>query len=283
MKSIRRSGAEETLEVTRAWPLSLQVLWMQNVSGGDKENECMTARLCRVEDGVYSWVPLICRVRFTSPVSAARQDLWPEDRPAHGVVLPQTSRGHRKRGRKNRWGVLLWTRPGPRCRFYLLSCLCNARLPQHPSTDVIFMWQNDSRKRIIHFYLLPCEELSSLSAAVLTLPLHHYQHPPFPLFCVLVFSFFLPLWSKILCVQRPWDGGDGVCESCVWDRPGQSPGWVLQNEEFLHGNSRQMHNRLGSVAGNQGCQRVSALSTVSALITSSCYLGIAQTWPDGQG
>lgn len=165
----------------------------KNVSGGDKENECMTARLCRVEDGVYSWVPFICRVRFTSPVSAARQDLWPEDRPAHGVVLPQTSRGHRKRGRKNRWGVLLWTRPGPRCRFYLLSCLCNARLPQHPSTDVIFMWQNDSRKRIIHFYLLPCQEPSSLSAAVLTLPLHHYQHPPFPLFCVLMFLFFFYL------------------------------------------------------------------------------------------
>lgn len=38
----------------------------------------------------------------TSRVSAARQDLRPEDRAAHGVVLPQTSSGHRQRGQKNR-------------------------------------------------------------------------------------------------------------------------------------------------------------------------------------
>lgn len=46
----------------------------------------------------------------------------------------------------------------PRSGFYLLSCLCNTRLPWHPSTDVIFMSQNDSRKRIIHFCLLLCGE-----------------------------------------------------------------------------------------------------------------------------
>lgn len=49
------------------------------------------------------------------------------------------------------------------------------------------MSQNDSRKRIVHFYLLLREETSSVSAAVLTLPLHRY---PFPLFCVLVCLLF---------------------------------------------------------------------------------------------
>lgn len=49
----------------------------------------------------FKMVPSV-GAHVTSCVSTARQDLRPEDRPAHGVVLPQTSCGHRERGQKNR-------------------------------------------------------------------------------------------------------------------------------------------------------------------------------------
>lgn len=98
----------------------------------------------------------------TSCVSTARQDLRPEDRSAHGVVLPQTSCGHRERGQKNRWGVQVEA-PAPRFTHRAVS-ETDTRLPPDPSIDVIFMLSKDSRKRIMHFYLFLCGETSCLSA-----------------------------------------------------------------------------------------------------------------------
>lgn len=51
-------------------------------------------------------------------------------------------------------------------------------------------------------------------------------------------------------VQRPRDGGDGVGKGRVWDRPGESPGWVLQNEEHTAGNGGQKHHRPGPIPGH---------------------------------
>lgn len=55
--------------MTFAMTVTLKVL-MQKVSGGDKEKECMTAKF-----GMAFPAGFLCRVRFTSHVSAARQDL----------------------------------------------------------------------------------------------------------------------------------------------------------------------------------------------------------------
>lgn len=71
---------------------------------------------------------------------------------------------------------------------------------------------------------------------------------------------------------RPRDSRDGDCEGGVRDRPGESPGRVLQNEEYLPWGRRQKHNWLGSVARHQGCQWVSPRS-------AHAWLQIPWIWP----
>lgn len=92
----------------------------------------------------------------------------------------------------------------PRSGFYLLSCLCNTRLPWHPSTDVIFMSQNDSRKRIIHFCLLLCGETFGVECScsdIASPSLSAHTSPSFPsLWCSCGFFFlYLSNLKSFVC------------------------------------------------------------------------------------
>lgn len=100
----------------------------------------------------------------------------------------------------------------------------------------------------------------SVHTASGSLPVHTFSS----FYCRLVLFFTSVILNPLF--PRPRDSGDGVCEGCVWDRPGQIPGWVLQNEEYSLGNRRQRHNRLGSLARHQGCQWVSAFQCADTLL-----------------
>lgn len=240
---------------------------------------------------------------WSSCVPSAWQDLWSENRPAHSVLLPQAGSGHRERGRKDRWDVLLVWCVCSHSSFYPLSPSCKG----HTSLPGLSLgcdwcyihdvgelqqrkWSVQKRELWISTFTALGNLQPRFSCWFLIPPLHHLWHTHtstlssfVPYFSMYSYWFVPSLYSlftfwNLFCVWRPRDGGDGVCEGSVWDCPGESPGWVLQNEECLPWNRRQKHNWLGPVAGHHGCQRVSP-NSFSALIIILCWPQIPQTWP----
>lgn len=82
-------------------------------------------RLLFHENFMFTFPPLITGFNLNTSVSSAWQNLWHKDRPAHCVLLPQASSGHCKRGRQDRWDVLLHRCICSHSSFHPLSPSCN--------------------------------------------------------------------------------------------------------------------------------------------------------------
>lgn len=91
---------------------------------------------------IYEARLMIAGLSPISYVSSARQDLWPENRTAHSVLLPQASSWHRKRSSKDRCAAAitlvftLWA-----------HAVADTRLSLCLPIDVIFMTQGDCSRR----------------------------------------------------------------------------------------------------------------------------------------
>lgn len=207
MKSIRISGAEETLEVS---PQHVRDLFHYSNCAGSVD-----AKLCLAlikKTNAWPHVSAKFRMEFTagflSSVESALLPVSPQpDRtyelkigqPTVSYFLKQAAgiaKGAGKTGEACCCKGVLGPTPGSPFWAVSVSPVCLV----HPLIDVIFMSQNDSRKRIIYFYLLLCEETSSQSATanIASPALSAHTFSSFLCFCILFF-FYLSNLKSFVC------------------------------------------------------------------------------------